>query len=225
MPAAPATPSVSEVAFGSFLAYSPHGKSEVSQRSRRICHSIKQDRPSHDPTLRMIEFAVKRLAQENPLELGAFLWHDATLVPVPRSAPFPPGATNALWVPARICRAMVASGYGAAVQPLLERFNAVPKSAYAAPGSRPGVAEHLASMRVRASLVPLERVILVDDVLTRGATLIAAAHLIRTIYPRADVRAFALFRARGFVADIAQIVDPAIGRISLAADGTLTREP
>ena len=225
MPAAPSTPSVSEVAFGAFLAYSPSGQSEISRRSRRICHSIKQDGPSGDPKRRMVEFAIARLLEEEPAQLGDFLWPDATLVPVPRSAPFPPRATNALWVPNRICRALVNVGYGMAVEPLLERIHPVGKSAYAPPGHRPGVQEHVESMRVVPSVVPLERVILVDDVVTRGATLIAAAHLIRQAHPRAEVRAFALLRTRGLVPEIERIADAVVGRIYIDRWGAPRREP
>ena len=65
---------------------------------------------------------------------------------------------------------------------------------------------------------------LVDDVVTKGATFIAAATHLHETYPRAKVTAFALVRTLGFVDDIDQIVEPAIGSVTLRGDEAL-REP
>jgi hypothetical protein len=54
---------------------------------------------------------------------------------------------------------------------------------------------------------------LVDDVVTKGATLLAAAQVVEAALPGAQLRAFALIRTCGFVADVAQIEDPTIGMI------------
>jgi hypothetical protein len=55
-----------EVRFGAFLAWSPRGKSELSQASRDVCYSIKADEPGPGPGVRMIEYAVRRLREIDP---------------------------------------------------------------------------------------------------------------------------------------------------------------
>ena len=65
---------------------------------------------------------------------------------------------------------------------------------------------------------------LVDDVVTRGATLIGAASRLVEVFPHARVRAFAILRTVSNTDQLAQIVDPVVGRITLR-DGETYREP
>lgn len=83
---------------------------------------------------------------------------------------------------------------------------------------------HYDSMSVENSLVTPGRIVLVDDVVTRGCTLIAAASRIAEAFPSADVRGFALIRYRGRVPDIDTIFDPAVGVIAFDGQGTY-RDP
>jgi len=69
-------------------------------------------------------------------------------------------------------------------------------------------------MTVEPPLVAAENISLVDDVVTKGATLLAAASLIKDDFPNADVRAFAMIRTMGLVADIGGVIDPVVGTIS-----------
>ncbi len=129
-----------------------------------------------------------------------------------------------LWVPRRISEALVAAGLGASVVPCVERVTAVAKSASAAPGQRPTIATHIESMQVLIQ-APAARITVIDDVVTRGATLFAAASLLASTFPLADVRAFALIRTRGLQADIEQVVDPTVGTITRNRWGDANRDP
>ena len=55
------------------------------------------------------------------------------------------------------------------------------------------------------SLKPLTRILLVDDVITRGRTLAAAAMRLHEAFPNAEIRAFALVRAMNFVLDVPRL--------------------
>ncbi len=68
------------------------------------------------------------------------------------------------------------------------------------------------------------RVTLVDDVVTKGRTLLAAASRVREVLPRAEVSAFALVRTMNLVLDIERIVEPCVGRIR-CVDADAAREP
>lgn len=171
--------------------YSPRGTSDVSRLSQLVCHRIKTDGVIGTPPKRAIELAVGRLAKSANAELEAFLAPDVTFVPCPKSAPFPPKLKPALWVPRRICDALLAQGYGARVLPCLSRTEAVPKSAFARPGDRPSPHRHFETMKVESSLDDPGDITLVDDVVTKGSTLLAAASLIAKAFPRAQLRTFA----------------------------------
>lgn len=131
-------------------------------------------------------------------------------------------------------------GLAAAVQPLLLRSYAVRKSAFAATGERPSVHEHYASFAVAdAPSVgePLDRsrvvrgfggaglqLTLVDDVITRGRTLLAAAGRLREAFPSAQIRAFALLRTLGRGELPGQTLDPCEGEVRWVA-GDARRRP
>ena len=141
-----------------------------------------------------------------------FLGPDVVLIPVPRSAPIKDPST--LWPAERICARLAASGFGREVLPCLSRTVAVPKSAFAGAGQRPTAQLHFETMAVDAGLVRPERITVVDDVVTKGATLLATASLVAMAFPDAEVRAFALLRTMGRVEDIERIVDPCQGTLT-----------
>jgi hypothetical protein len=147
------------------------------------------------------------------------------LVPVPGSAP----AQGAPWVGERLAWCLKEVGLAAEVWPLLRRGRAVRKSAFAPAGGRPSVLEHYASFVIeraafdrspfwRAGLVrernghPL-RLTLVDDVITRGRTLLAAAGRLREAFPAAEIRAFALLRTLARDEMLDRLLDPCEGEV------------
>jgi hypothetical protein len=108
--------------------------------------------------------------------------------------------------------------------PCLQRVRAVPKSAFAVSGSRPKPIDHYESIVGTKMIADRAELCLVDDVITKGATLLAAASRLRETYPQSRVVAFALVRTLGFVEDIERIVEPALGTITLRS-GEAVREP
>ncbi|GAA5484005.1 hypothetical protein Hsar01_03243 [Haloferula sargassicola] len=57
-------------------------------------------------------------------------------------------------------------------------------------------------------------ILLVDDVVTKGTTLIACAAILSEAFPHATIRAFAMVRTMGRIPDVEAIVDPCTGVIS-----------
>ncbi len=199
---------LSELTFGSFLIYSPRGTSPESAKSRDITYAIKAD------TGGVIAFTADRLKQEiggAAAALLAVLGPDTTLVPCPRSAPLVPGG---LWPARRICEELVRAGLGGSVGEFVRRAKSVPKSASAGPGKRPSVDDHILSMCVAGmgSRAPA-RITLVDDVVTKGATLLAAASHLAAAAPKSQIRAFAVVRTMGLVSDVAAVMEPVVGTI------------
>jgi hypothetical protein len=194
---------LSSVPYAALLTYSPRGLSETSIRSQRVRDAIKAARPD------VIERCVEKLRELGGME--PFLGPDVVLVPAPRSAPIKDPSTA--WPSARICDRLVAAGFGRETLPCLSRTMAVPKSAFQPTGMRPTVQTHFESMAVERVLVPPERITVVDDVVTKGATLLAAASRLAEAFPNAEVLAFAILRTMGRVGNIEKIVDPCRGEL------------
>ena len=207
----------SEVTFGSLLCYSPRGQSGVSRQSRDVCYAIKAGQPG------VLELVGRRLREhvDRAGILTQLFQAHLTLVPVPRSAPLVPGA---LWPADRIAGAIKSAGLEAQVVPALERMFAVPKSARAAPGERPPISLQYESLRAHSLVDVSDRILVVDDVVTKGATAIAAISRLAETYPEARISFFAAIRTKGLVTDIDHILDPAVGRIRLVNDEP-QREP
>jgi hypothetical protein len=147
------------------------------------------------------------------------------LVPVPGSTAVQP----AVWVGERLAWCLRDVGLAAQVWPVLRRRHAVRKSAFAAAGERPSVLEHYASFAVERAIAggtpmavsPLRgeprvaglQLTLVDDVVTRGRTLLAAAARIRDTFPGATICAFALLRTLSPNDAPRRVFDPCEGEI------------
>jgi hypoxanthine phosphoribosyltransferase len=77
---------------------------------------------------------------------------------------------------------------------------------------------HFDSLAHSRQLSPAKRYLVVDDVITRGATLLACASRIKESNPTAEVKGFALLRAISNPVEFEAIVDP-------VGDGTITLRP
>lgn len=204
------------LAFASCYAYAPRGESAASQQSKILCRRIKR---ADDEAVRLCAERVKQFWDDG--QFRGFLGQDVTLVPTPGRAPLYGGAVNRTQ---RFGDAFVALGLAREVLALVERITPVAKSAYAAPGERPGVDDHLASMVVRPLLAAPSRIVVLDDVVTRGATLFAVATLLRRQYPGAEAGAFALVRTVSS-GEIERFRDPREGTIERLASGGTIRRP
>jgi hypothetical protein len=195
----------SEVPFASLLVYSPNGQSEVSRRSKSVCYSLKQGDAAHvDRATELLKGLVERG------ELPGFFGPDVGLVPAPRSAPPVEGG---LWPAELFARRFAAAGLGKDVYRYLVRREAVPKSAYAAPGERPSVQRHYETIDVHGELIAPTRLLVVDDVITCGRTLLACVRRLQEALPACEVRCFALVRTKGLQPEVERTLEPCIGRI------------
>lgn len=204
----------SELTVASLLVYPPKGTAASDAARQFVRYRIKQAEG------RYIEKSVSRLrdiAEQGAM--GASFASPCTLVPVPGHAPL---VTGALWVPRVICDAMVGAGLGSAVVPCLRRTRLVPRqSSRTSAEDRMNPADHVDSMVCEGALELGSRVLLVDDFVTRGATLLAAATLIRRQRPDVEISAFALVRRSDApLTSIADMLSPTIEVVSCDADGT-----
>ena len=167
---------------------------------------------------------------------AAALGGQVVLVPVPGSAP----ARQAHWVAERLAWCLKEIGLAAEVWPILQRRYAVRKSAFAAAGERPSLFEHYASFAierggrghvssgppglVRELRRSRLRLTLIDDVVTRGRTLLAAAARLHEAFPGAEIRAFALLRTLARHEELCRLLDPYEGEVRWSS-GDARRSP
>lgn len=144
-------------------------------------------------------------------QLREFIEDDRTLVPVPGS-----GVTDErnLWVAYRLCMALSEGGFANPVETIVKRTAAIRKSSFCRAGERPEASEHRDTMTAHTDLFVPTKVLLVDDVLTRGCTTMGAALCLRAKYPDVDVRVFSVFLTKNFDPNFPNFVDPTFGTLS-----------
>ncbi len=210
--------SLQQLKYGSYCNYSPRGVSELSKQSQRLCNRVKRNTPPDT-----YQKASKHLAENSEAgSLHEFLNPESILVPVPSSSPL--NEPKSFWSSRDLAKAMVEAGLGKEVVIALERIKAVPKSAFAQHGERPSVQNHVESLKVVTSLPEGASVVLIDDVITKGATLFACGSLLAKSVRRLTLHAFALIRTQGLVDDINKRIDPSVGVIEYR-NNLISREP
>ena len=182
---------LSEIECHTCFVYSPRDRSRRGIRARSAVHQLKRGDDA------IISSVCNYLAaNHDSLSLRAVLGPDVTLVPVPGSKPLRP--QDSLWPARSLVASLVASGLGHDWQPLLRRTTEVRKSAYAPPGMRPNASEHFDSLSTVPVTPSCTAITLVDDVVTKGATMLAAVSRIKNAWPQIPVHAFALVRTMSY---------------------------
>ncbi len=134
---------------------------------------------------------------------------------------------DTLWVPNSIATALVGRGIGREVVPCLRRVKPLRKAAFSDPWDRPTPTEQFDTIGVEGRISePLPNdIVLVDDIVTRGHTLLGAANRMAEAIPQARIRAFAAMRTMSTPSDFVAMYDPCSGTIEYRdwADDTLRR--
>lgn len=204
------------LAFSSCYVYSPRACGAASQASRQLCERVKASDPGWLPRYAGV---VYRASLCDP-QLANLFGGAAILVPVPGSAP----GRLSDWPASQLAFALREVGLAQHVWKGLRRKSAVRKSATARASERPTVREHFESFSVEHPMLRVQKILLVDDVITKGRTLLAAAAHLQARFPQADIRAFALIRTLGFVPRVEQLAETCHGFVRWAG-GDARREP
>ena len=213
---APFQPVLRSVAFCSCYIYSPRGGSFVSRASRQLCERLKLGDATWLPRYAGL---VRELTTTHDAFAEMFGGH-VTLVPIPSSDL----SATRIWAAERLAIALHGVGLGRTVWPGIQRCFPVAKSATALNAYRPTTRVHYESLCVPDLAVEPGRIVLIDDVITRGRTILAAAARLHEALPNADIRAFALVRTMGFLPDVARFVEPCNGVVRWGG-GDARREP
>jgi len=207
----------STLSFASCYIYAPRGAGLLSAGARLLCQRVKAGDPRWLPRY---AGQVAELCAREPM-FGRLFAREAWLVPIPGCSPA--GATST--AACQLAMALHALGLAQEVWAGVTRRVAVTRSATALLGQRPTVRQHYNSFALGTTRgrTP-ERIVLIDDVITKGRTMLAAAARLRQEFPQADVRAFALVRTLGFLAEIDRLLAPCTGVVYWAG-GDARRDP
>ncbi len=208
---------IAGIEFASCYVYSPTGAGAVCERSRLLRELLKE---GNERFLKTYAVRVRQQVAESD-QLAGFLTGSDVLVPVPGSAP---GCHEGRYVAARLAEALLRQGLGCDTWNGLKRTRRVQKSATARPCGRPSVALHYESFAIDALPHAPDSLVLVDDVITKGRTLLAAAARLHDAFPAAQIRAFALLRTMGLIPKIRCLLEPCKGSICWKS-GDACRDP
>ena len=131
---------------------------------------------------------------------------------------------DSLWVPQRLAKALVRRGLGKSVAECVKLVQSIRKSSKSSPENRPQVFEHYDSVQVEKIFSKSDEILLVDNIVTRGATLIGIANKLADIFPNARIRGFAAMRTISDPSRFVKINDPFTGIIQLVGDDAF-RDP
>lgn len=169
----------------------------------------------------MSELIAKRIKRDlEKLPFRNLLNENTILVPTPSSSLL---QRDSLWVPQRLARALVKIGLGKEFVTCLSRVYPIRKASTSPPEERPKAKEHYDSMEIVNTLDKPEEILLVDDVVTRGSTLLGAANKLADAFPNARICAFAAMRTISNPDEFQNIIAPCIGTIELHNDDTFRR--
>jgi hypothetical protein len=213
--------------YGALLTYTPRGHSVKIQDAKEFMIALKNERFVEDPQngklVLMSEWIAKTIQRNiTTLPFASFFQPNTILVPATKSSLMRPGT---LWVPERIASALTKMGFGNKVISCLTRNKSVPKAASSEARDRPKAIDHYKSMTVTRILSKPEEIVLIDDIITRGATLLGAANRLADAFPETRIRAFAAMRTISNPDEFNRLYDPCVGTIELRESGDTLRRP
>jgi hypothetical protein len=203
---------------GSWLVYATRGRSFTAICVRYVTICVKWGRVEWSSGRAWADLMVDAIGAQAPDNIRQLFASPVTLVPVPQSgvSTQTPTATTT-WPSDTLCQAFCRCGLGDEVQKILRRAQAVPKAAWHR-RNRPDVDMHYRSFESLPATPTPQRLLLIDDVVTRGATLMGAARRLRETFPGVPIEAFALARVQG-AGDIDRAAQPAIEWITRTPTG------
>lgn len=215
---------IERIEVGSLLSYSPHGFGKRAEYSRDVMSAIKNDQyvQVDRKRMQMSEYVAKLVGQERRnLPFSHIFDGNPILVPTPSSSLKKP---DSLWPASRIAVSL-SKELGNEVARCLVRIKPLPKSATSAAADRSTAAQHFESLEVQKVLNHPKSILLVDDVVTRGATLLGAANRLVQGYPEAHFAAFTALRTVSNPSDFNSWKDPVREVITLQPNGGTLRRP
>jgi predicted amidophosphoribosyltransferase len=107
---------------------------------------------------------------------------------------------------------------------LLKRTEPIPKAAWSASSERDALRNYQ-TLAVQQDLLPTPEILLVDDVVVTGSTLLGSANRLRESYASVPIKGFAAVRTITNPSDFKGFNSPVTGMITLKPKGLCQRVP
>lgn len=210
----------SDIPYGSLLNYIPRGNYDQAAQAKQ---AVGRTKAGDD---KAIEYLIS-LIESRPLanNLKEFIGSGALIVPVPRSSLIKP---DSVWPSKLIAEELAKQGYGKEARYAIERHAPIRTSSQQAAANRPSIKEHTETLRVvmPPQLGDPKVIILVDDVVSKGSTVLACAEILQKAYPDYTIKIFTIARTRFESADEFNALDPHVGVIRYyPSSGLCYRDP
>lgn len=212
------------IEFASYLTFTTNEQSTEADKSNTYKMLVKNDK--YTDGVRFIQLVAERIAQKvlEYLWMQEFFGGDVLAIAVPGSGKYDP---DNQWVPREICKCLEKAGLVGSWSQCLRRAEAVPKSSFSK-GNRASARRHyetISSVRqLELDQMNATRILLVDDVVTRGATMAGAYMRAIESFPNSEIKCFAYLSTRNFN-NFVKAVDPARGAITINDDWSTQRSP
>lgn len=208
---------IDEVKYGSLYCYSPRPTNDEGQISKNVMLYLKRDSKNSKTGKLFSEFIAETIKTNlDNYPFKNFFGEDVALVPIPKSSLMREGS---LWVPDRLASAMEKQKLGRKY-PCLKRIKAVAKAAGSRNEDRPKAKDHFESIECIVKFPLPSKIILIDDVITRGSTSLGCASKLRKFFPKAEILVFAIIRTISDDDDFVKIEDSSLGKIELRGEDT-----
>lgn len=213
---------ISTIQYASMFAYSPRGIEDAHKKSRDLTYGLKEDRMvgGNVTASKIVAHAVYEMAKSTDLFFAGYFGERYTLVPVPRRSLH---KQDVLWVPLNLALHMKELKLGRSTAQLAKRVKTIPSASKSLPGQRPTAIKHYETVKIEEPIQEISDIILVDDVVTTGATILGVASKLAERFPNSTIKAFAAVRTISNAAEFTSLGEPVKGTITLHDTRTIRR--
>ena len=210
------------ISYAAPYRYDTIRETDLSKKIFSVLLSIKEDRVPWISSL--IQRMIERKLHEDIF--SSFFGANVVLVPVPGH-----GVTvnekTFTWPSRSICSELQKNKLAGSYVELVKRVQTVNKSATSKSYERPSPNIHYDSIEIqepRLVAIPGDTILLVDDVITRGSTILGVARRIREALPNHKIMAFGLVLPAADK-NIKSLNHPQVGIVRVDTEGRPIREP
>lgn len=206
------------VEFGSLFAYTPRPHNVDTEDSYNFMMKLKSNEIINFKFPSTCNFVANTLDScMNLLPYSNFFDSKPLIVPIPKTTLI---KSEYLWVPHILAVEIYAKGLGSRIVNCLNRVYPLPKSSTSKSENRPKAIQHYDSLSVQRLPYNPPSILLIDDVITRGATILGAASRLAEAYPNSSIKAFAGIRTISNSLEFQKFLDPQLGTIELRDNDT-----